>query len=314
MSNRRDARDPAVVFCRHGNRTPKRFLKENIKKACLDKFQDSMDRLFEQFNTESVRKTMLMHEEIFKEQVRELHRLYRVQKMLMDGLRNKEPKLHQLVDQSHQATRGGPDFTEMDNRTGFWSPGTSSQNNHSSFGNWHHQAATNSGHILHRHYSVRADPSSQEHSGSCSADALRIPRGFDLERPAEEDLSTDASAIEDQARPSFLRPSKDKMSINSSHDPRFYPDEEREIELTLSIGCGSTITKSRKHHPHTSIDLGCSGSTHDEIRQSNPSMAIRLDREENHADPTKNTAPATFNRESLQQPPWLFHSLSLNRT
>ncbi|KAK8487556.1 hypothetical protein V6N11_066542 [Hibiscus sabdariffa] len=38
-------------------------------------------------NMESIKKTMQMHEEMFKHQVRELHRLYRVQKMLMDELK-----------------------------------------------------------------------------------------------------------------------------------------------------------------------------------------------------------------------------------
>ncbi|KAK4793476.1 hypothetical protein SAY86_023911 [Trapa natans] len=36
---------------------------------------------------ESVKKTMLMHENIFRQQVRELHRLYNVQKMLMADLK-----------------------------------------------------------------------------------------------------------------------------------------------------------------------------------------------------------------------------------
>ncbi|XP_043719980.1 uncharacterized protein LOC122667675 [Telopea speciosissima] len=260
------------------------LLKKNIEKSGFDKFQDSMDRLFEEFNRESVKKTMLRHEEIFKEQVRELHRLYKVQKMLMAEHRNKEPKLHQLVNQHHQATQGGPDFTEMDNQIGFWSPGTSSQNNHSPFENWQH--------------CVRDDPSSQEPSGSFSGNALRIPRGFDLERPAEENLSTDAaSAIEDQTGLSFLRPSKDKMSINNSHDPRFYQDEEdSDVELTLSIGCGSSSRKSRSHH------------------HPNQSMPIRSDQEQDHSDQAKSNAHSTFNRESLQQQPWLFQYLSLNRT
>ncbi|GMJ07148.1 hypothetical protein like AT5G57340 [Hibiscus trionum] len=42
-------------------------------------------------NMESIRNTMLMHEDVFKHQVRELHRLYSVQKILMDEL-NKEIK------------------------------------------------------------------------------------------------------------------------------------------------------------------------------------------------------------------------------
>ncbi|KAE8730815.1 A-kinase anchor protein 9, putative isoform 4 [Hibiscus syriacus] len=46
--------------------------------AGLDKFKNNM---------ESIRNTMLMHEDVFKHQVRELHRLYSVQKILMDELK-----------------------------------------------------------------------------------------------------------------------------------------------------------------------------------------------------------------------------------
>ncbi|GMI74197.1 hypothetical protein HRI_001089000 [Hibiscus trionum] len=38
-------------------------------------------------NMESIKKTMQMHEEMFKHQVRELHRLYSVQKLLMNELK-----------------------------------------------------------------------------------------------------------------------------------------------------------------------------------------------------------------------------------
>ncbi|XP_073137906.1 uncharacterized protein [Henckelia pumila] len=39
---------------------------------------------------ESMKKTMLTHEQIFKQQVKELHRLYDLQKMLMHELRNEQ--------------------------------------------------------------------------------------------------------------------------------------------------------------------------------------------------------------------------------
>ncbi|KAA8535673.1 hypothetical protein F0562_030676 [Nyssa sinensis] len=55
-------------------------LKENLQTVALDKLQCSMDRMLEQHNLESIKKTMLMHEDIFKQQVRELHRLYKPSK------------------------------------------------------------------------------------------------------------------------------------------------------------------------------------------------------------------------------------------
>ncbi|KAE8665072.1 hypothetical protein F3Y22_tig00112688pilonHSYRG00029 [Hibiscus syriacus] len=41
---------------------------------------------------ESIRNTMLMHEDVFKHQVQELHRLYSVQKILMDELKKEIKK------------------------------------------------------------------------------------------------------------------------------------------------------------------------------------------------------------------------------
>ncbi|CAA0809749.1 Unknown protein [Striga hermonthica] len=46
----------------------------------------SMDRMFELQKIESMRKMMLIQEEIFKQQVQELHRLYNLQKKLMQDL------------------------------------------------------------------------------------------------------------------------------------------------------------------------------------------------------------------------------------
>lgn len=42
-----------------------------------------MDRFLKQYNRKYVKKVMIDQQEIFKQQVRELHRLYKVQKMLM---------------------------------------------------------------------------------------------------------------------------------------------------------------------------------------------------------------------------------------
>ena len=71
---------------------------------------------------------------------------------------------------------------------------------------------------------------------------MRMPRGFDLERPAEEDGSTGVSTAidEDQAGPSssIMATRSHKMSIDGS-------DEDSGVELTLSIG-GSLSKKASK--------------------------------------------------------------------
>ncbi|MED6127575.1 hypothetical protein PIB30_089332 [Stylosanthes scabra] len=61
----------------------------NNNKIGDKKLQDSMDnRIPDTSNIESIKNTMQMHEDIFKNQVRELHRVYSVQKMMMDELKN----------------------------------------------------------------------------------------------------------------------------------------------------------------------------------------------------------------------------------
>ncbi|XP_043709450.1 uncharacterized protein LOC122658520 [Telopea speciosissima] len=49
-----------------------------------------MERILKPFDKESMRMAILKHEETFKEQVYELHRLYRIQKMLMNNMKSSE--------------------------------------------------------------------------------------------------------------------------------------------------------------------------------------------------------------------------------
>lgn len=44
-------------------------LKVDFKRTCIDKLHNSMDRILEQNNVETIKKTMLMHEDLFKHQV-----------------------------------------------------------------------------------------------------------------------------------------------------------------------------------------------------------------------------------------------------
>ncbi|XP_042495879.1 uncharacterized protein LOC122074955 [Macadamia integrifolia] len=50
-----------------------------------------MDRIVKPIDKESMRMAMLKHEETFKEQVYELHRLYEIQKMLMNNMKSNGP-------------------------------------------------------------------------------------------------------------------------------------------------------------------------------------------------------------------------------
>uniref|UniRef100_A0A2N9I1M0 Uncharacterized protein n=1 Tax=Fagus sylvatica TaxID=28930 RepID=A0A2N9I1M0_FAGSY len=241
--------------------------------------EDSMDRNLEKHNIESIKKTMQMHEDVFKNQVKELHRLYSVQKLLMNEVK-KEVKQNRC-----------------------WNSMTNLDINHSQFINPHHPTIQSaSGYNFHLQ-SLRDDPTSRERSGSCSGDSMRMPRGFDLERPAEEDISTGViTAIdEDQAGPSssIMATRSHKMSIDGS-------DEDSGVELTLSIG-GSLSKKASK-----SSQLGFRESSHKGIREIDSSASFKSERGEDCSDPTTpmSSSSATFHQET-NRPHWLFQGLKL---
>ncbi|KAE8662851.1 hypothetical protein F3Y22_tig00113124pilonHSYRG00214 [Hibiscus syriacus] len=62
-----------------------------------------MEKLFKEYDKESMRMEMLKHEETFKEQVYELHRLYRIQKALMKSIENSRPNRKRQFDSGHPA-------------------------------------------------------------------------------------------------------------------------------------------------------------------------------------------------------------------
>ncbi|XP_028751332.1 uncharacterized protein LOC114711148 [Neltuma alba] len=118
-----------------------------------------MERMVDRNNLEFIRKTMQMHEDIFKHQVEELHRVYRVQKLLMDELK-KEIKQKKLWNPIDGEGKNQPETTKNPN------------------GATDFQAQ-----------SFKDDMCSRDRStGSCSAEDIIIKkaRGFDLEMPAEE--------------------------------------------------------------------------------------------------------------------------------
>ncbi|KAF5456344.1 hypothetical protein F2P56_025838 [Juglans regia] len=256
-----------------------RLIKGNCSRTGPDNFEDSMDKKLEkQHSIEPIKRTMQMHEDVFKHQVSELHRLYRVQKMLMEELK-KEPEQNR-----HRSST------------------TNSDIDHSHFINPCHPTTQTTCGLNFSLQRLRDDPSSRERSGSCSGETVRMPRGFDLERPAEEDISTGISAIdEDQAGPSSQRPNRiDKMSIDGS--------EDCEVELTLSIG-GILSTKTSKS---TQPEIGFRQSSHKKVRHLDSSASFKSDRAEDCSDPTTpmSSSSATFDQER-ERPHWLFQGLKL---
>ncbi|GER52023.1 hypothetical protein STAS_29438 [Striga asiatica] len=74
-------------------------------------FGFSMDRMFELQKIESMRKMMLIQEEIFKQQVQELHRLYNLQKKLMQELEKNGLIIHRKAKTLHPDLSNNPTFS-----------------------------------------------------------------------------------------------------------------------------------------------------------------------------------------------------------
>ncbi|KAL5549255.1 hypothetical protein UlMin_004486 [Ulmus minor] len=242
-----------------------------------NKIRSSMDRMLDKYNVDSIKKTMQMHDDIFKHQVRELHRLYTVQKMLMGELKKE-------IKQSRH-----------------WDPTTSTEINNSQLINWQ-QSATRlaSGAVSLQIQSLREDLNSRERSGSCSGDTMKVSRGFDLERPAEEAVSTGVSATAEEDQGGRINSNivlkSSKMSLDGL-------EEDSEVELTLSIG--SSLSKKRSKPQQ--LQVGNSG-----IKELDSSASFKSDRGGESSDPNTpmSSSSATFEQER-KQPHWLFHGLKL---
>ncbi|KAL2340298.1 hypothetical protein Fmac_008238 [Flemingia macrophylla] len=237
---------------------------------------DPMDRMSDRNNMESIKKTMQIHEDIFKHQVRELHRVYNVQKMLMEDLR-KETKQKK-----------------------FWTPMNGIDISHPHFLQQQHQATTliSYGHVR----SLREDLCSKERSGSCSGETMKRQRGFDLERPSERDIL--GGCDETEAGPSSYNAlQRCKISNDAS-------DEHMEVDLTLSIG-GSQVKKNNNKKPYL-LPLGCSDSPNGKTRELNSSLSFQSDRVGDCSDPTTpmSSSSVTFDQER-KGPHWLSQGLKL---
>ncbi|KAI4377224.1 hypothetical protein MLD38_014889 [Melastoma candidum] len=159
---------------------------------------------------ESIRRKMQTQEDTFKQQVRDLHRLYGTQKKIMGELKK-----------------------EME-RDRFSSP---LESRNANYINWPHQmdqtAAAGSSFHLHR---LNGDQFSQDRNASCSREATRIRRGVDREiRPSK---GHDPSIDEELLRPHLAAP--DTRLAERIDDGL---DEERNVELTLGIGRESSRRK-----------------------------------------------------------------------
>lgn len=254
----------------------------------VNKLQDPMDRMLDRNNVESIKRTMQMHEDIFKHQVRELHRVYSVQKMLMDDLR-KETKQKK-----------------------FWSPMNGIDISHSHFlQQQQHQHQTTTLISYGPDFNVQSLREdllcSKERSGSCSGETIKRQRGFDLERPAERDIFGEGEG----GPSSYTALERCKISNDDGSD------QDMEVDLTLSIG-GSQVNnnnnnkKSNKKQGYL-LPLGCSDSPNGKTRELNSSVSFQSDRVGDCSDPTTpmSSSSVTFDQERKRPHNWLSQGLKL---
>ncbi|XP_027921586.1 uncharacterized protein LOC114179444 isoform X1 [Vigna unguiculata] len=243
----------------------------------IRKLQGPMDRMLDRNSVESIKKTMQMHEDIFKHQVRELHRVYSVQKMLMDELKNESRqqrfwKHRNEIDASHpHLIKPQHQTTQMSQKPDFGVE------------------------------NLREDVRSRENVRSWS-DSIKMQKGFDLERPAEEDIFSQGRGFDEgEAGPSSHTAAFQSCKISTSGY-----GEDMEVDLTLSIG-GSQVNKSSQLP-----QLACSNSTSGKTRKLNSSASFKSDRTGEYSDPTTpiSSTTVTFTREG-KGPHWLSQGLKL---
>ncbi|KAK4415319.1 hypothetical protein Salat_2639300 [Sesamum alatum] len=172
----------------------------------------SMDRMQEFKNIESVRKTILMQEGVFKQQVQELHRIYNLQKKLMQELENGLKRTTQ-TDRTDSGIVAAWNQTERETGRGF-------------------QA-----------FAARDDP--KEVSGSCSGETSRMPIKFDLEIPAETTAPSDVHTFEERKELKMMDEESDvevELTLSIGHGTR----KQRSNNQVGEVGSSSTRDEYRE--------------------------------------------------------------------
>ncbi|KAL5987261.1 hypothetical protein ACLOJK_038423 [Asimina triloba] len=153
---------------------------------------------YSEYDKEALKQTMLKHEATFRNQVSELHRLYQIQRTLMDELRKKEPcNYAALVEDGRMQTSFSPIQNGCNVQT----------------------------------------------SGLMDSKILKVPRTFDLEIPADEDMvSEEADQIEEAKLP---------LAEMCSSNGHYTGQVEKEVNLTLgTVGNPSFRVNDWKPNSH----------------------------------------------------------------
>ncbi|CAI0406311.1 unnamed protein product [Linum tenue] len=243
-----------------------------------------MERVLKPYDKEYMRLAMLKHEETFKEQVYELHRLYRIQKLMMRSIgktnKNTNNNQHQIPSNKHQE---------------LW-------NNGFSF----NSRSNNVSNIV-----VAAPPSNHHHHH----DKLAVKLDLERRPAAEEFAESNGDHVEEERNGTVVM---EECEIELTLGPASYCSRRKklcqeETALTSESGGGSLSSSSTgsSRINRRSNKLGSSrvddpenGMMKKQKQNSNVDNNEQLTRQQQQDSRLK----------QQQQPPWLYQVLSLKMT
>lgn len=233
--------------------------------------QEMPESCCSEYEREILKQTMLRHEEIFREQVHELHRLYKVQKLLMDDLKRRDLKTSTLSSATNQdgayLFHFGPEQLKSKEKQNIWGVLNGSLIEGDNAGHKYPISGTDyiqlplSGQ-MEQNLQIASNPKemngiSKDFDRLQPSQALR--RTFDLERPADEYIDDEATGqFEENTISRTTNNDNGKNSKPFNFDSSQEP--ENEVQLTLSTGWdkGTKIN-----------DLGIPKQEKKEIKESN---------------------------------------------
>lgn len=194
---------------------------------------------------EILRLTMLKHEQIFKEQVRELHRLYRIQKLLMSDIRRKDSNTSTLtsgtVQEGSFPNHNGSELLKLDGKGNFWAALNSPITNKDS----RDQQQRNSGVDYMQNYKSGLFEKNQQMSLS-QQEVKQIPRDFynhqtgraarlifDLEQSADVYMDAEINNQNEEGN-------SNRGEFRNGVEP------ESDLQLSLKTGCEKAAKENGK--------------------------------------------------------------------
>ncbi|XP_057847020.2 uncharacterized protein LOC131056777 isoform X2 [Cryptomeria japonica] len=197
---------------------------------------------------EILKHTMLKHEEVFRDQVHELHRLYQVQKLLMAELKKKDSNTSTLTCEPVQdgpfPMQVGSEPLESEEKSSFWGALGSSMTDKDGRDCRQNISGVD---YMQNHRSSLFEKNLQlglipQGGNRTSRDIHNLQPSrarkwtFDLEQPADEYMDDEVANKNEEAK-TLKREVKDVILEPGSLNYQSTTEPETEVQLTLKTGC-----------------------------------------------------------------------------